>query len=180
MSNTPLLVGDVPLPQLLQEHPGHGFDQWVIDSYLEAETLRSVCERAEKVRLLFCGADHALHPDGPYSEQLCRWRKENAVCLHGEQWDSGLGIIRQCVQSARGLGLSTQEELQYIIDAQDVLGKRDFATHMSAPAIREGRIELKIVEAVVEKNQDELGKTILAIRDTVVARVREKLDTLYV
>ena len=175
MSNTPVLLGDVPLPQLLSEHPGHGFDAWVIESYLEEETLRSICGRAEKIRLIFCGAEHALHPDGPLPEQDCRWRKDNAACLHGDQWTSGLGVIRQLVQSAFGLGLATSEELQYIVKAQDVLGKCDFTTHMQAPSVREGRIELKMVEKVVEKKQREMGETVLAIRDTVAARVQGHL-----
>lgn len=182
MSNAPALLGDIPLPTLLRDNPDHGFESWVIESYFEAEgekeaeTLRSLSAKAANIRLIFCRALHALGPGGPTSEQLCTARTNNAGCLHGEQWTSGLGIIRQFVQAALGLRLATVEEVQTIKDAQDVLGYCDVYTHANAPDVREGKITLETMEDVVRRKQEDKGNAALAIRDVVLRRVRQNLD----
>lgn len=179
MSSTPQLLGDVPLEILLKENPDHELHDWVIESYLMGETLRTRRDAANAIQLIDCVAAHALHPDGSQSEQACVFRKLSGVCLHGEQWDSGLGIIRQFVQSASAIKLANKEEVATITNAQHVLGDMDAATHRDAPGVRDGRYSLAVVRNRASNCQNSIGEHVFAVRDAIAERALAVLEIPY-
>lgn len=171
-----LLLGDIHLQDLFREYPNHELQEWVVESFLENKTLRNVYEEAREVLLIFCKAKHALGPNGPTSEQECVFRKINGGCLHGEQFDSGLGKIRLFVQSALALNLATSDEAREIWEGQNTLGNCDFMAHRNAPDVREGRTPLKMIEDAVNAKQEETGGRMIEIRNQVADRVRDDID----
>lgn len=182
---TQTLLGDIDVETLLQDHPNHGIDNWVIECFLRGTTLRMKQQQAQAIRVILCNAWHALDPRGVQSEQSCANRTNSATCLHGEQWTSGLGVIRQFVQPCNGIRLATPEEVRVITQAQDELGNCDFMAHRNAPDIRETAdetqrlLKLRMIERAVSDRQTPIGERILRTRDTVSARVMPYLDMPY-
>lgn len=180
-----MLLGDVDLKTVLSDHPGHGIDDWVIESYLEGNTLRMLRDQANAVQVILCNAWHALDPRGVQNEQTCASRTKSATCLHGEQWTSGLGKIRQLVDTSAAVRLATPEEVRIITQAQDELGNCDFMAHRNAPDIRETTdeqarlIKLRLIEQAVSSRQLPIGSRVISTRDAVASRVLPHLDLTY-
>lgn len=171
MSNRSVLIGDLPLPELLDLAVPGGLREHPVYQYLEDKTLRGLTADMRAIVISLCLGHHELmEGEQRYQPRDCSKMRTSASCLHGEIWYSGVGVVHQGAIVANALGLDPDGGAPLAVHAE-VLSIWDFKANVQYGEVRAGRVPLEVFQPKVLAVQQRVGAEVLAKRDQIVAVV---------
>lgn len=162
MASRPVLIGELPIPELLdlavpgglREHPAHQF--------MEDKTLRGLTSEMRGIVVDVCLGHHELmEGEKRYQPRDCPRMRRSGACLHGEIWYSGLGVVHQGAIVANAMGMNPTGP-QPLAEWAEELSIWDFKANVQYGEVRAGRVPLDIFQPKVEAVQIRIGTQVVA------------------
>ena len=175
MGNRSIILGEVPIPELLDHVVPGGLRGHPVHQYLEDKTLGGLTEEMRGVVIDLCLGHHELmEGEKRYQPRDCPRMRRSASCLHGEIWYSGVGLVHQGAIVANAMGLKHVGGAP-IADKAETLSIWDFKANVQYGEVRAGRVPLEVFQPKVEAVQRLIGAEVLAERDRIVSLVEPVL-----